>query len=336
MTKNSKTSKTTTQPSATARSSKKTTRYVSFNIEETERLRSVGFSAHRLYFELKWLASFKTGKVQKSPFVPDLSYAELARRISQPSKQGRAATHFDGTQAKRLLDELEAIGLAKDIQRDAAGQLCMTLPWSPLRAAPTDTEPHADLAVTDQSASNAATQPPAAPTREPEVDDDDVGASPENTDSLGGKLSDHDTAKNMGFERETEPQNHRSSVLTNTKSQYHFSVRDSVLCDDPSSHSRCANGAAGLVDKFLPYLNARQIQNRLKEMYPDFRYLDNPVSLKLFARIEGLKVEPMEFDAVAMSMINMPTCDPTPKALFDELVERRKPKPWRLGARVAL
>lgn len=105
--------------------------YISFDREELTLLGGVGHTALALYFVLKRLNNFKTGRVgtfrnQK------ITLNRLADEIGRPSSQGRQAVEFDAKAVSRLLDELEALGLVAERGKDENNNLVMMLPKSPM------------------------------------------------------------------------------------------------------------------------------------------------------------------------------------------------------------
>ena len=101
--------------------------YISFNAAEFALLTEL--CTHEelvLYFTLKKMSSFKNGTVGN--FGVGMTFESLARAISRPSSQGRAAVTYDKKQAHRLLHALEAKKLVSNI--DAKDRLTCKLPLS--------------------------------------------------------------------------------------------------------------------------------------------------------------------------------------------------------------
>ena len=104
--------------------------YISLNREELLRLNEASYEALGLYMRLKEKANFRTGKVGNF-FNQKLSYSIFAKLMGRPASQGRAAVAFDSTAIKRLLAQLEEVGLVADhVFKDQKLTLC--LPLSPL------------------------------------------------------------------------------------------------------------------------------------------------------------------------------------------------------------
>ena len=102
--------------------------YFSWNATEQARLQDATHDEIVLYLTiLKPLADFRTGVV--GTFAPKnpLSFARLGAALSRPATQGRAAVAYDGIQAKRVLERLEARGLACEIVQ-VGGALILRLP----------------------------------------------------------------------------------------------------------------------------------------------------------------------------------------------------------------
>ncbi|MEN9437695.1 MAG: hypothetical protein RIR09_2350 [Pseudomonadota bacterium] len=142
------------------------------------------------------------------------------------------------------------------------------------------------------------------------------------------------------------------SVLVKTEGQYDFSVRGPVLtasaqsalaevgrAEAPSeplgeSHRLTAVPFRGVEN---PSMDAGQIRERIRAMYPQFSYVDTPVSAVFFQRVEGLKITPSELDEAARTLVDDPTQKLTAGALFDCLVaKRRRPRPRRLPGGLVL
>lgn len=104
--------------------------YISFNKEEQARLSGLTFEALGLYFHLKQKANFNTGVLGRH-FNQKLRYASFAKMMGRPASQGREERRFDTTDIKRLLAQLESVGLVEDHQWDGT-RLTMRLPLSPL------------------------------------------------------------------------------------------------------------------------------------------------------------------------------------------------------------
>lgn len=230
--------------------------YISFNKAESAALAGVCLRSLRVYFELKWLANFRTGMVgafgrQK------LTYEAIATRVAIPTSQGRSATSnmIDGKEVARIIQRLEQAGLVEDILNSKEG-LTLRLPMSPMRAMqPQDVQ----LEQTEQESNEPQEQATAAtheawerpepmrapmpePTQAPDDDEDDwdweepeSATSPATSSEIdgnqAGKLPTESmpewTANPHKYEdfSESEP---TQSVLVKTEGQYSFSVPDSV------------------------------------------------------------------------------------------------------------
>ena len=109
---------------------KTTDTYLSLNKEELIRLWSLSHEALGLYMRLKEKANFRTGVVGKF-FNQKLRYATFAKMMGRPASQGREERRFDTTDIKRLLAQLESVGLVEEHDWDGT-RLTMRLPFSPL------------------------------------------------------------------------------------------------------------------------------------------------------------------------------------------------------------
>ncbi len=292
--------------------------YVSFSKAETEALRAVCLRSFRLYFELKWLANFKTGMLGTFG-KQKITYEYLAERVAIPTSQGRSTTNsiVDGKEVSRLIQRLEIAGLVADVNRSDRG-LTMYLPLSPLRAKPDDQT-----------------------VNEEEDDDDwltDDDKTPAVSGNINGKLPTSTATKSAPKPdeiREICKVDPPLSVLTNTNPQYLFSVPETP---DLRSGLRRPEGTAfieGLTPATLN-LNAGQILDFLSRKYQQFHYLNTPVSAKFFDRIAGLGVNAVELDEIALAMVNDPIATLTAGELFAKIVSNRKRSRVRLGSRVAL
>jgi hypothetical protein len=108
------------------------TYYVSFNTEELDLLEGgATLREIALYLILKRRVNFKSG-VFGAFGKQHENYESLARLLSRPPSQGRAAETFSGSNVSRLLDGLERMGLVAD--RDAGPKrLTLRLPLSPIK-----------------------------------------------------------------------------------------------------------------------------------------------------------------------------------------------------------
>lgn len=341
--------------------------YISFNTAETAALQGVCLRSLRVYFELKWLANFKTGAVGKFG-RQKLTYEGIAQRVAIPTSQGRSGSQntIDGKEVARIIQRLEQAGLVKDIANTSDG-LTLRLPLSPIRAGKSGMqeeaqEQEAPMTKLQSVPIQNSLEPPqhlfTQRTEEPADDwddwEEDVSAiAAQNTGIQGEKLPTErtfDHGPNPHQQRAEDESDLSLSVLINTEGQYRFSVPDPVL--PASARSALADvGMAGAPTERLgepcrltaapfegegnPNLNAGQIRERLRTKYPQFSYLDTAVSKRFFERIEGLEVKNTELDEAALSLANDPTCKLTAGELFDVIVARRR-RPRRLGARVAL
>ncbi len=104
--------------------------YISLNIDEMTRLEQAGFEAIALYLLFKQKANFRTGELGAF-HRQKLTYAGFARAMDRPATQGRAAVTFDSTDIKRMIVQLEALGLVAETCWDGK-RLKLRLPLSPL------------------------------------------------------------------------------------------------------------------------------------------------------------------------------------------------------------
>jgi len=105
--------------------------YISFNRDEWAALELVGYRERWTYMQLKWLANFKTGVVGNFG-KQKLTYTALAKLITAPGVQGRGMGNTDDTQARDILQRLQAVGLVGDINTRTKGGLTFDLLLSPI------------------------------------------------------------------------------------------------------------------------------------------------------------------------------------------------------------
>lgn len=329
--------------------------YISFNKAETAALQGVCLRSLRVYFELKWLANFRTGVVgafgrQK------LTFEAIAEKVAIPTAQGRSAaqSHIDGKEVSRIIQRLEQAGLVADVHNNREG-LTLQLPLSPMRAASvvaTETgQP------TEQQLQPDAPMPTPAPTQPPEDDDDwdwgepEAANSPATCTETDGNQAEKLPTDSMP-EAVANPYEHRvfsasdpiQSVLVKTEGQYGFSVRGPVLTasarsaladvgraeapTEPLGHPHRLTAVAFRGEE-NPSLDAEQIRERIRARHPGFSYLDTQISKTIFVRIAKLDITVTELDEAAQSLAADPMRKLTADALFDQLVSRRK-RPRRL------
>jgi hypothetical protein len=105
--------------------------YVSLNMQEIDILEAKATLREiAMYLILKRRANFKTG-VFGNFRKQRLTYAALGELLSRPPSQGRAAENYDGSEASRVIDGLERLGLVAE-RAVTKGRLTMTLPLSPI------------------------------------------------------------------------------------------------------------------------------------------------------------------------------------------------------------
>lgn len=103
--------------------------YLSLNIAELACLQRATFEAIGLYLLFKEKANFRTGELGRF-HRQKLTYATFARMMGRPASQGRAAQEFDTTDIKRLMAQLEGLGLVEGVDWDGK-RLTLRLPLSP-------------------------------------------------------------------------------------------------------------------------------------------------------------------------------------------------------------
>ena len=348
--------------------------YISFNKAETAALHDLCLRSLRVYFELKWLSNFRTGMVGTFK-DQKLTYEKIATRVAIPTSQGRSAANntIDGKEVARIIQRLEQAGLVEDIQNSQYG-LTLRLPMSPMPdlEAPDEEieqEPQEQATTSTHDAwarqeSIRAPEPEPEPEPKKESDDDDdwdkdvpdTATSPATCAKTDGNQAEKLPTDPIP-EMVANPHEHRGfsvpdpslSVLIKTKGQYSFSVHGAEA--DASARSALANvGRAGAPLEPLgktrhltaapfrggnPNLDAGQIRERIRALYPQFSYLDTQVSAAFFQRAAGLSITVSELDEAARSLAEDPTQKLTAGALFDCLVARRR-RPRRLPGGLVL
>lgn len=109
----------------------KKTHYISFNEQELDKLRQLGFRERWAYMEIKGLSNWKTGSCGDFLYQR-LSYVQIAALVTVPGTQGRGDGNIDDTQAADFLKHMVAVGLIANIGRRANGGLRFDLPLSPI------------------------------------------------------------------------------------------------------------------------------------------------------------------------------------------------------------
>lgn len=345
--------------------------YISFNKAETAALHDVCLRSLRVYFELKWLSNFRTGMV--GTFKDQkLTYEKIATRVAIPTSQGRSAANntIDGKEVARIIQRLEQAGLVEDIQNSPYG-LTLRLPMSPmpdLEAPDAEIEQEPQEQATSPMHDEWARPEPiraCAPEPTPEPDNDDDDWDKDVPDTATSPATCAETVGNQAEKLPTDPMpemlanpheqrvfstsDPSLSVLIKTEGQYIFSVHEAQA--PASARSALANvGRAGAPLAPLgearrltaapfrggnPNLDAGQIRERIRALYPQFTYLDTQDSAAFFQRAAGLSITVSELDDAARSMAGDPTQKLTAGALFDCLVAKRR-RPRRLPGGLVL
>jgi len=105
--------------------------YISFNDQELDRLRQLGFRERWAYVELKKISNWKAGTCGEFD-RQCLSYVQIAKLVTAPDTQGRGNGKIDDTQARDFLERMEAVGLVANIGRRANGGIRFDMPMSPI------------------------------------------------------------------------------------------------------------------------------------------------------------------------------------------------------------
>ena len=115
-------------PSATP----KKAHYISFNDQELDCLRQLGFRERWAYMELKKLSNWKDGTCGEFD-KQRITYAQIATLVTAPGVQGRGQGGIDDKQAAEFLERMQAVGLVANIGRRANGGLRFDMPLSPIQ-----------------------------------------------------------------------------------------------------------------------------------------------------------------------------------------------------------
>jgi hypothetical protein len=313
--------------------------YVSFGKKESATLRQLCLRSLRLYFELKWLADFKTGRVGTFG-QQTLTYEGLARMVEIPVRQGMTASHgkVDGTEIKRLLERLEDAGLVANLSHDGT-RLTMTLPMSPIKAA---TATKATKTTKKEAAKKAA--PVSEPMPEPVEDQPyepwcEPDWMPEKLPTVAEKLPTETRAElpaNPHDDCDFEDFADAPSVLVANTYQY-LSVHDSVRESPPPQGRQPIEG----VDEAERTMGELEIELMLKEFEsPPVLYMQTKETRQLIRNMEALGVERWEIDQAVEQVRKDPTLPLTPAAILRELqagrIKRQQRRARGLGGRVAL
>ena len=107
--------------------------YLSFNEQELERLRQLGFRERWAYVELKGVSNWKAGTCGLH-LNQCLTFAQIATMVTAPGLQGRGQGNIDDKTAADILQRLEQAGLVANIGRRANRGLMFDLPFSPIQS----------------------------------------------------------------------------------------------------------------------------------------------------------------------------------------------------------
>lgn len=108
-------------------------RYLSFNEQELERLRQLGFRERWAYVELKGVSNWKEGTCGLH-LNQCLTYAQITTMVTAPGLQGRGQGNIDDKTAADILQRLEQVGLVANIGRRANRGLMFDMPFSPIQS----------------------------------------------------------------------------------------------------------------------------------------------------------------------------------------------------------
>lgn len=332
--------------------------YVSFGKKESATLRQLCLRSLRLYFELKWLADFKTGRVGTFG-QQTLTYEGLARMVEIPVRQGMTASHgkVDGTEIKRLLERLEDAGLVANLSHDGT-RLTMTLPMSPIKAA---TATKATKTTKKEAAKKAA--PVSEPMPEPVEDQPyepwcEPDWMPEKLPTVAEKLPTETRAElpaNPHDDWDFDDFADTPSVLVANTDQY-LSVHDSVrksgeavaspstdgACDThappPPPQGRLLKEGVEIAERTMGELEIELMLNEFES--PPVLYMQTKETRQLIRNMEALGVERWEIDQAVAQVRRDPALPLTPAAILRELqagrIKRQQRRARGLGGRVAL
>lgn len=107
--------------------------YLSFNEQELERLRQLGFRERWAYVELKGVSNWKEGTCGLH-LNQCLTYAQITTMVTAPGLQGRGQGNIDDKTAADILQRLEQVGLVANIGRRANRGLMFDMPFSPIHS----------------------------------------------------------------------------------------------------------------------------------------------------------------------------------------------------------
>lgn len=258
--------------------------YVSLNMQEIDILEGrATLREIAMYLILKRRANFKTGVVGNFR-RQRLTYAELGTLLSRPPSQGRPAENFDGSEASRVIDGLERLGLVADrLIHD--GRLTMALPLSPIK----------EVATPEAAAGKASGERP------PQTVAHDRPATqvPQGIPANGA------------FQSVLINQNLTSVISIDSNAGASAPVTPTMEQPQPS---RCAAG---------PFGSVADVENRMRSV-PGLHYADGKVSRAIYERWIQHAIPRDEIERVIDEMQNDFTIDATPKAIDDLLRRRKK------------
>lgn len=260
------------------------TAYISLNMQEVGIILGRGTLREiAMYLILKLRANFKTGAVGNFR-KQRLTYAELGTLLSRPPSQGRPAENFDASEASRVIDGLERLGLVAE-RKVSDGRLTMMLPLSPIKEVATP-EATADKAASERSPRPEAPERPARQAPQGIPAGDPVPSLL--TDSIPNSFISNDS--NAGADAPEPP-----------------------TMENPE-RSRCAAG---------PFGSVAEVENRMQAV-AGLHYANGRVSQKFYERWVAHAIPRDEIERAIDEVCDDFTVEATPKAIDDLLRRWKK------------
>ncbi|MDT7516048.1 hypothetical protein [Rhodoferax mekongensis] len=319
--------------------------YISFGKEESEAIWTLDPRCMWLYFRLKWLGNFKTGRVGTFK-NQKLTLEGLARMVAIPVRQGMTPgnTNIDGTEIRRLLQRLRDVGLVADGESDQT-RLTMTLPMSPIRKKAVGAEEKPQV---NQVRNKAVSTPESISPRtlEPweklllkDLDDADITAS--KLPILAEKLptaEDVESTENPHEDWGSDDSDLSPSVLTNSNTNHYFSVLEAGEAQaSPNTGGACGTHAPPPPPERRPLVegfeSAEGMMGELEIVIalnavknPPVLFVEHQNSRQYLQNMEALGIKEQEL-AETIERLQMDRTIPlTPSAILHELRRAKAPK----------
>ena len=286
--------------------------YMSMDREERDALRKLGLRERALYPELKWLANFKTGRVQHFG-KRVVTYQFLADLITVPTTQGRAADTMDAKEACRVLLKLVGAGLVGEIENDPKRGLQFTLPMSPICKITAKAMREAELAKPVEAAKTTPKLPNEAANNAQKLPIQPRLKSPANPITTG--VSKETTAPLSVMKNFKEVQYDFHTDLANIVAVHGTATdRDmvSVISSQKQSLESLAYESRGATANIL---TLEMIKDRLRSSRAGFSWIDQRESSAIYQRWIGPNHSLERFEEAVSAVEDDFSVEPTPRAV---------------------